>query len=307
MDTNLRPETLDGYRIRKVRDIDFRRPMKFTREQLRVLERAHDGFCRSASNRLSAEMRSEISFKFLTSDQLPYSVVVGEELPRQAYVLVLETAPISTRFALVVEIPTVLSLISRSLGGDASDQIDEDGMSELEMAVAQRSLEGLVESLSDTWSDLCGLTLKAVEYESTPVALQLVPPSEPTLLLSFAVTVESTVSMMTVLVPWRSVDPVLDIISASQQEFVEEVGQEGAMQRALGKVEVQVCAEAGSMVLPLKEVLNYSPGDTIIFPQSAASGVEVRIEGAKVYQAQPGTHNTKRAVQIEKVIDPSST
>lgn len=303
MEQQVRTVTLGGSRIQKVRDIDFRRPMKFTREQLRVLERAHDGFCRSASNRMSAEMRSEIVMRFLASDQLPYSTVIGEELPQHAFMLVLEAEPIGTRFALVVEIQTILSLVSRSLGGTIRDNSIEEEMSELEMAVGKRALEGLVESLSDTWTDLCGVSFRPAEVENSPSAVQLVPPSEPTLLLSFSAQLEDQVSLITLIAPWRSIDPVLETIVAAQQEFVEEIAQSGTVGRALGRVGVELCAEAGSVDMPLEQLLAYQPGDTIVFPQNAESGVEIRIDGSPVYQGQPGTHESKRAVQIQKVFE----
>jgi len=303
MDQQVRAVTLGGSRVQKVRDIDFRRPMKFTREQLRVLERAHDGFCRSASNRMSAEMRSEIVLRFLASDQLPYSVVIGEELPQQAFMLILEAEPIGTRFALVVEIQTILSLVSRSLGGTIRDTATDDEMSELELAVGKRALEGLIESLSDTWTDLCGVSFRQAEVENSPAAIQLVPPSEPTLLLSFSAQLEEQVSLITLIAPWRSIDPVLETIVAAQQEFVEEITQSGTMGRVLGRVGVELCAEVGSTNMQIGDLLSYKPGDTIVFPQNAESGVEVLIDGAPIYQGQPGTHESQRAVQIQKVFE----
>lgn len=303
MEQQVRTTTLGGARIQKVRDIDFRRPMKFTREQLRVLERTHDGFCRTASNRMSAEMRSEIALRFLASDQLPYSVVIGEELPQQAFMLVLEAEPIGTRFALVLEIQTIFSLVSRSLGGMIRDDATDDEMSELDLAVGKRAVEGLIESLSDTWTDLCGVSFKPVEVENAPAAVQLVPPSEPTLLLSFSAQLEEQVSLITLIAPWRSIEPVLETIVAAQQEFAEETAASGAVNRALGRVEVELCVETGSTQMQVSELLSYKEGDVIVFPQSAESGAKVCIDGSPVYQGQPGTYEGRRAVQIQKVFE----
>ena len=67
-------------RKNRVREIDFRRPSKFNREQVRRLEHSHDTFCQSASSRLSAELRTELQLGVLGTDQLPYSV--GSNLKR---------------------------------------------------------------------------------------------------------------------------------------------------------------------------------------------------------------------------------
>ena len=55
-------------RRHRVREVDFRRPNKFNREQVRRLEHAHDGFCQSASSRLSAELRSELQLSVVGTD-----------------------------------------------------------------------------------------------------------------------------------------------------------------------------------------------------------------------------------------------
>ena len=83
-------------RRHRVREVDFRRPNKFNREQVRRLEHAHDGFCQSASSRLSAELRTELQLSVVGTDQLPYSVVMGEEVSRHSFVSVLRVDNLGT-------------------------------------------------------------------------------------------------------------------------------------------------------------------------------------------------------------------
>ena len=79
-------------RQNRIREVDFRRPSKFNREHLRRIEHSHDTFCQSASSRLSAELRTEFQVEVMGTDQLPYSVVMADEVPRQAFVTILGTA-----------------------------------------------------------------------------------------------------------------------------------------------------------------------------------------------------------------------
>ena len=101
----------------RVREIDFRRPSKFNREQVRRIEVAHENFCQSASNRLSAELRTELQLGVLNTDQLPYSVVMAEEVPRHALVSLLRMDPLGTEVALIMDLPFALALVARLLGG----------------------------------------------------------------------------------------------------------------------------------------------------------------------------------------------
>ena len=63
-------EKLAPQRRRRMRAVDFTRPTKFTAEQTRRLHRTLDAFCRTASTRLSAELRVPLEMEVLTSSQL---------------------------------------------------------------------------------------------------------------------------------------------------------------------------------------------------------------------------------------------
>jgi flagellar motor switch protein FliM len=54
-------------RRRRMRAVDFTRPTKFTAEQERRLRRTLEAFCRTASTRLSAELRVPLELELLTS------------------------------------------------------------------------------------------------------------------------------------------------------------------------------------------------------------------------------------------------
>src|SRR5947207_14472326 len=104
----------------RVREIDFRRPSKFNREQVRRLEHSHDTFCQSASSRLSAELRTELQLGVLGTDQLPYSVVMAEEVPRQSFITIIKIEQLDTEIALVMDMPLAQCFVGRLLGGGAN-------------------------------------------------------------------------------------------------------------------------------------------------------------------------------------------
>src|ERR1044071_5765030 len=107
-------------RRHRVREVDFRRPSKFTRDQGRGTEPAHDGFCQAATSRLSAELRTELSLAVLGTDQLPYGVVMGEEIPRHAFVSILRIEELGTELALIIDMPLAQCLVQRLLGGSGT-------------------------------------------------------------------------------------------------------------------------------------------------------------------------------------------
>ena len=60
-------------RAPRLRTVNFARPTKFTSDQERRLGRSLESFCRTASTRLSAELRVPIEFEVIASSQLTWS------------------------------------------------------------------------------------------------------------------------------------------------------------------------------------------------------------------------------------------
>ena len=73
--------------------VDFSRPTKFTADQQRRLERAHDAFCRTASARLSAELRVPLELEVINIDQLTWANAHGQ-VPPNSIAAIIEAAPL---------------------------------------------------------------------------------------------------------------------------------------------------------------------------------------------------------------------
>jgi flagellar motor switch protein FliM len=73
--------------------MNFARPTKFTSDQERRLSRSLESFCRTASTRLSAELRVPIELEVIASTQLTWSTAQSQ-LPSNSVCAVVEVDPI---------------------------------------------------------------------------------------------------------------------------------------------------------------------------------------------------------------------
>lgn len=285
-------------RRQRIREVDFRRPSKFTRDQVRQLERCHEAFTRSVSSRLSAELRAECQLSLMGTDQLPYSVVMVEESPRDALVAVLELENQGTQIGVIFEFPLVHALVNRLLGGEEPVSRPADELTELETAVAGCAVQSFVDSLSSAWQELADVSVKLVDIETSPMAVELVPPSEPTLLVNMSATLGPELSIITLVIPHRSVAPML--ANFERSHFGPEIDglAPDAMERAVGEVDVLLRAEVGAVEMSLADVLTLAPGDTIPLRRLAADGCVLRVDDVPVYTVAPGRNANSRAVQV---------
>ena len=78
----------DRSRQRRMRTVDFTRPTKFTADQERRIKRALETFCRTASTRLSAELRMPLELEVINVSQLTWGNAHAQVPPRSVSCLV---------------------------------------------------------------------------------------------------------------------------------------------------------------------------------------------------------------------------
>src|SRR5690349_14742040 len=150
-------------RARRLREIDFSRPTKFTQEQLRRIERAHEGFCRTAAMRLGGEARTEMELEVVDLAQLTWMAALSE-LPASSIYGIVKLEPSGMHMLVSTELRAMRAIVDRMLGGTELREVpDELELTEIELAISRRVFDSLVEELSRTREELIGVTL-AVDW-----------------------------------------------------------------------------------------------------------------------------------------------
>lgn len=291
------PQRRRGHRVR---EIDFSRPTKFTQEQQRRFERAHESFCRRVSTKLTAELRTPFEFALINTSQLTWSAALTE-IPPGALLNVIRIDPPGTKLLLSAELEFVLRMIDLVLGGSADGKVVRRELTDIENALARRLFQMVVEPLSLAWEELAELTLTQLEVESQTASVQLVPLSEPSLVLTFEARVAQSSSTLSLVVPYHSVEPALAHIGSHRYES-DAVAPRGdgasvATSGALEAVEVEVRAEVGSLELSLAELLALEPGAVLRLASPGGAGLLV-LDDTPIHRVRLGQSGGRVAVQV---------
>jgi len=295
------PPAPKARRPRRVREIDFSRPNKFTQEQQRRIERGHEGFCRTVSTQLSAELRTPVELEVINVAQHTWSAALAE-IPQPSIFGVVEVQPVGTRILASLELPTVLRLIVRLLGGPGGGRVSARELTEIELALTRRLFDTLLNQLSVTWQELLDVTLHLLGLESSLQAVQLAPPSEPSLTVTMETRSEGASSTITLIVPHRSIEAVLGTLPTGHYGEIEsgrpDAASAAAVRASLVDVSVELRAEVASTELAVEEVLALKPGDVLRFDANAAAGVTLYADSVAVHRARPGRSGRRRAVEV---------
>jgi flagellar motor switch protein FliM len=285
-------------RRRRVRKIDFTRPSKFTADQQRRLERAHENFCRSVSTRMSAELRAGISVELIDTAQLTWANAL-DEIPRRSISGIVDVAPIEGRMLITAELSLLLSLLERVLGGQTGEKPAERTLTDVDRALVSRIFQTLLDELSISFGDLAELRFGLLDIETERAPAQLAPLSEPTLAMTFEFKVGRLSSTLVLLIPHRAIEPVLKTSAAHQHDAAFAAGAAAAVSEAMGEVVVELRAEVGSVDMPLGQVLALHPGDILRLDGATQEGaVTLFADAVALHRAKLGRNGRRRAVGV---------
>jgi flagellar motor switch protein FliM len=300
------PEATDtraARRGRRVRDIDLLRPTKFAQEQTNRIARAHEVFCRTADRRLSAELRVPIEFEVLKIDELMWANAMGE-VPQPSIFAILVVDPLGTRMVLSAELPMVVWMMERMLGGGDLHQshVPQRDLTEIELTLTRRLFAGIVEQLSPTWEELVGVQLSLQALESHLGNIHAALPSEPTLGITIEARTGASSWTISLAVPYPSIAGVVDklsgdVYSEGPETTVDPAAAE-AVRSALATVEVEMRAEVAATQLTIGEVLALRKGDVIRFGQPASAGIAFCADAVPIHRGKAGRLGSQRAIEI---------
>jgi flagellar motor switch protein FliM len=282
----------------RLRTVNFARPTKFTSDQERRLSRSLESFCRTASTRLSAELRVPIELEVISSSQLTFSTAQSQ-LPSNSVCAVLEVNPIDTRLLMSAELSFVLCALEALLGAAPDHAPKDRRLTEIDWALSRRLFGTMLSQLSLIWHDVADVELGLGALEGSTENAQIAPFSEPTLSLTIEARIARTSSTLSLLVPYCAIAPVA--AAFSQRDGAGASGSEDAadaVDAALRGVEITMRAEVADARMTVEDVLALKPGDVVRLDGQAASGITLFADQVPVHRARPGRNGRKRAAQV---------
>jgi flagellar motor switch protein FliM len=284
-------------RRRRMRAVDFTRPTKFTSEQERRIGRTLEAFCRTASTRLSAELRVPLELEVLTSTQLTWANA-HTQVPANSTSAIFAVDPIGTRMLLTTESTLLLAAIELLLGGSIDGGVKERRLTDIDHALSRHFFERLLAQLTLIWTDVAGLSLRLETVDQHMETAQMVSVSEPTLSLMLEARLGGLSSTLALLVPWSAIAPVADQFAAREDGVARSEDAATSVRSAVGNVEMTVRAEVAAVTLPIETVLALKEGDLLRLNAPAAAGVTLYADQVPVHTGRPGRSGSRRAVQV---------
>jgi flagellar motor switch protein FliM len=101
---------------KKVKVYDFKRALRFSKDQIRSLTRIHENYARLLTTYFSAQLRTFVQITVVSVDQLPYDEFI-RSIPKMTILNMFEAYPLEGRLVMEINPNIAYSMLDRLLGG----------------------------------------------------------------------------------------------------------------------------------------------------------------------------------------------
>jgi len=288
------------------RNYDFRRPSKFSKEQMRTLQVVHDNYARILGNFLSAYLRVPVQVQLASVSQVTYEEFVFS-LPLPTLVTVFNMNPEMGNAMLETNSSFVFPLIDIVFGGEGRFPKNVRELTEIEITVMRQINTKLLQNLRYVWEDIAGLTPVVENMDTNPQFNQMFASTETVALLTFSTQIRDNQGLINLCFPYITLEKIMPKLTA---QFWFKQPNKGGFQfndsiilKQLEKVSVDLSVILGRSTITLQDFLQFQEGDIIQLSRQEGEDLEIFVEGQLLFKGQPGAHGQNLALQITKWAD----
>ena len=299
-------DRLDDDKLRSVIAYDFKHPNRVSKDQIRTLENMHDNFAGHYGSSLSTILRTIVDVDLVSVDQITYS----------EFIMSLVTPSCTSTFAappmdavcLIDFNPTLtFSFIDRMFGGNGKILDTERELTGIERSVMTRLASRLYSDLERAWENIVQIDIESKSFETNPQFIQIVPPGETVVVVSFQIKLFQSTGLLTICYPYVSLEPVVTKLSG--QNWIDATKKKNLDSDReinldnLQQIEASVRALLLKSHIKMNDFMTLKTGDVIPFEKKINSLVDVYVGNRLKYSARPGLSGKKKAFQVVDVFE----
>ena len=286
---------------------NFRRPDKFSKDNLRALRDIHREFSKAISLVLSGYLRMRVEIEIVSVDQLTYEEFI-RSMPSPISVGVFEFEPLTGQILLGISFEVISCIVNRMLGGIGNIDSQARELTDIEKALAKKVINIIIKSLEDSWNTIIPISGKFISLDDNYQSIQVATAGEIVALLTFEVQISGKhFGLFSLCFPYPVLETVLGHLS-TQHIFQTKglIASNDERMKMISKINsstVDLRVQFGSCSITMDDFLQLSEGDIIKLDNKVEDDLIVKINGEKKFFARPGTMKDKVCVKITDVYD----
>ncbi len=286
---------------RKVRVYDFKRALRFSKDQIRNLTRIHENFARLLTTYFSAQLRTYVNISVASADQLPYEEFI-RSVPKMTILNVFEVPPLDGRILMEVNPNIAYTMLDRVLGGRGASFNKVESLTEIETKIMSNLFERAFENLKEAWSTIADINTELSEFEVNPQFLQMVSPNDTVVVISLNIAIGEVSGMINICIPHVVLEPIIPKLSVHYwmhtSKKTREPNESKMLEQRVRTAELPLVVQLGTADISIQDFLNLSEGDVIELGQPIDRPVVISVGDVPKFLGQAGKVNKKIGIQI---------
>ncbi|MGX4669239.1 flagellar motor switch protein FliM [Cerasibacillus sp. JNUCC 74] len=286
---------------KKVRVYDFKRALRFSKDQIRSISRIHENYARLLTTFFSAKLRTYVNITVASVDQIPYEEFI-RSVPKMTILNTYSVQPLEGRIVMEINPNIAYAMLDRTLGGKGVSFNKVENLTEIETILMSQLFEKANVKLQEAWSSIVDIDPILEDFEVNPQFLQMVAPNETVVVVSLNTAIGEASGMINICIPHIVLEPIISKLSVHY--WMETAGKERdeeayqKLSKNIQTAEVEVKAILGEATITIDEFLKLSKEDVIGLDREIDSPLTFVVNNEPKFLAQPGTYKNKMSVQI---------
>ncbi|MDE6888952.1 MAG: flagellar motor switch protein FliM [Eubacterium sp.] len=288
-----------------VKNYDFKRPSKFSKEHLRTLEIIFEHYGRLLSTNLPVYLRKNIQVEVVNSEAQTYSEFANS-LSNPMLLGVINFSPLKGNILLEMATNIGYAMVDRMLGGLGEPLAKAREFSEIELLIIERLLTVCVNLLREPWKNVVELNPRLERIETNSQFAQIISPSEMIAIVTINIKIGDVEGLMNVCLPYITLDLVMDKLNTkfwySSQQEKEEISYSSMVENLLEKAPIPVKAVLGNSAFSISDFARLQVGDIIRLDTKVEDELSIYVGSMRKFTALPGVAGDDYAVRITSII-----
>ena len=290
---------------KQVKNYDFARPSKFSKEHLRTLEIIFEHFGRLLATNLPAYLRKSVSVDVVNSEVVIYSEF-SNALSNPVLLGVVGMDPLMGNVIMEMASNLGFAIVDRLLGGVGNSLEKERDFSEIELSILERVFTICVNLLHEPWENVVEITPRLNRIETNSQFAQIISPSETIAIVTINLKIGDVEGLMNICLPYTTLEPVMDKLNTkywfSTMKEKDSNSYEAAIENIIDNALIPMKAVLGTSKINVQDFVNLQLGDVIRLDRKVDDELEVYVGNIKKFKALPGYSDNKYAVRVTEIL-----
>ena len=290
---------------KQVKNYDFRRPAKFSKEHLRTLEIIYEHYGRLVSTNLPVYLRKNIQVNVASSETVTFSEFTNA-LSNPIIMGVVNFVPLVGN--IIVDLSTNLgyAIVDRMLGGTGEPLEKTREFSEIELTIIEKILVICMQLMREPWKNVLEINPVLERLETNPQFAQIIAPNDMVAIVTLNVKIGEVQGFMNMCLPFSTLEDIMDKLNtkywyANMQEVRDEEYEEH-IEALIRRVDIPMRAVLGKSIVSINDFSNLQVGDVIRLDTHVDSELSVYVGNIRKFTALPGASKDNYAVRVTSVI-----